>query len=221
MTTDAARRLERVVLAAIAVLLSLLATGWALAHGATPWPAVAVLLGCAALTRLALRWPGLGASTPSIAAWFGVAAALVFVPSIWIEYVGRTVDNRLLTVTILSLWTTAGVVATRASGRVRDATIASTVSAILSTVVFLIAVLGAYDVLRGSALQDVFFRTEGTYDDFRHSGGADLATFVIDDMFGGVFFHLLFGTLIASGVGSAGGAATATILRLRRRRAAA
>jgi hypothetical protein len=221
LPTDAARRLERVVLAAIAVLLTLLAVGWILAHGATPLPAVAVLLGCAVFTRFALRWPGVGPSTPSIAAWFGVAAAAIFVPSIWIEYVGRTVDNRLLAVTILSLWTTAGVMATRASGRVRDATIASTVSAILSTVVFLIAVLGAYYALRGSALQDVFFRTEGTYDDFRRSGGGDFTTFVIEDMFGGVFFHSLLGALIASGVGSIGGAAVATVLRLRRRRVAA
>jgi hypothetical protein len=62
--------------------------------------------------------------------------------------------------------------------------------------------------MRGSSLQDRFFRTEGTYQDFARSGGGDFGAFVIGDLFGGAFFHLLLGGLAGALLGMIGGTLT-------------
>jgi len=71
--------------------------------------------------------------------------------------------------------------------------------------------------LRSSALQEQFFRIEGTYEDFARSGIGDFGTFVIGDLFGGAFFHLLFGGLFGVILGTLGGAVTIGLFRVLKR----
>jgi|SRR5437867_6564842 len=81
------------------------------------------------------------------------------------------------------------------------------------------AILAPYYLLRGSALQDRFFRTEGDYEDFVRSGMKDFNAWVMGDMFGGTFFHLLLGALIAAALGSVGGILPVALVREQKRRA--
>jgi len=67
---------------------------------------------------------------------------------------------------------------------------------------------GIHYVLRGSEVQERFLRTEGDYDDFARSGMSDFNTWIIADMFGGVFFHLLLGAVAAAALGAVAGALT-------------
>jgi hypothetical protein len=147
----------------------------------------------------------------------GALSAAVFMPSILIEYTGRTLDNRIM------LWAgavscgLAGTIAAWRTKRVRIAVCASTLSAMIGSLAFVIAVLGSYCLLRGSALQDRFFRTEGDYDDFAKSGMMDFNAWVTADLFGGVFFHLLLGALVAAALGLIAGTLVIGCLRLAER----
>jgi hypothetical protein len=187
-------------------------------------PTVAVLAPIAALTVYAVVIHyGVRAVTaldPAMLRVIGVCGALsaaVFVPSILIEYTGRTVDNGIMAGAVAVCCGLAGTVAVWRTGRVRLAVYASTLSAMIGSLAFVIAVLGSYCLLRGSALQDRFFRTEGDYDDFARSGLTDFNAWVIEDLFGGVFFHLLPGALIAAALGLIAGALVIGCRRVSRR----
>ena len=69
-------------------------------------------------------------------------------------------------------------------------------------------------MLRGTTFQEQFFRTEGTYDDFARSGISDFRTFIMGDLFGGAFFHLLLGGLAGALLGSIGGGLMVGVNRL-------
>lgn len=144
----------------------------------------------------------------------GVLSVVVFVPSILIEYAGRTIDNGVSLGAVAVCCGTAGAMAAWRTRRIGVAVYASTLSAMIGLLSFVIAVLGSYAVLRGTALQDRFFRTEGDYDDFARSGMTDFNRWVTEDLFGGVFFHLLLGALIAAAIGGLTGIVVIGCLRL-------
>ena len=139
---------------------------------------------------------------------FGIASAAVLVPSLLVEYFGRRVNNALMVAIVFTLWFLAGALAARLTGRIRDAVLSSTLSAQIGSLANVGAILASYYVLRGSSLQDRFFRTEGTYEDFARSGAGDFSAFVMGDLFGGAFFHLLLGGLAGALLGIVGGTLT-------------
>jgi hypothetical protein len=147
----------------------------------------------------------------------GVLSAVVFGPSILIEYAGRTVDNGVMLGAVAVFSSIAAALAAWRTRRVGVAVYASTLSAMIGSLAFVTAVLGSYALLRGTALQDRFFRTEGDYDDFARSGMTDFNRWVIEDLFGGVFFHLLLGALIAAVLGLLVGTLAIGCLRIGER----
>ena len=155
-------RFERFLICAMAVVFALLLFGWFLAPSVIPFAPVIALVAYATIARLGV--PVMRRSDPrtlTIAAWCGTVAAVIFVPSILIEYAGRTVDNALMYGAVFFVWFLAGVLAARLTGQVTDAVLATTVSAMISSLVFITTLLASYYLLRGSALQETFFRTEG------------------------------------------------------------
>ena len=208
-----ARRLHAGIQSMVALTLGLLAFGWYLAPRVMPLMPAAVFLAYALFARITLTRPALGARVPVIACATGIMASAVFVPALWIEYAGRTANNGWLFGSIVALWAVAGWLAASQSGRVGDAIVASTLSAMITSVAVVIAVLAPYYLLRGTPLQDVFFRTEGTYDDFARSGVADFNTWVIEDMFGGAFMHSAFGAVVGAVLGAMTGGVTVLLRR--------
>ena len=154
--------------------------------------------------------------TQWVTAAFGVLSAAVLVPSLLAEYFGRTVNNAVMVVVVSALWLCSGAVAARLTGRIRDAVLSSTLSAQIGSLANVGSILTSCYILKGSALQDRFFRTEGTYEDFARSGISDFGAFVMGDLFGGAFFHLLLGGLIGALLGMIGGVLTVGVTYLKR-----
>lgn len=202
MNGNATGRLEWGLQAGIVTALALLAVGWGLAPKVVPLAPSIILIACGvfwhlAVSRLQVAHP----RAVAVSVVFGAFSALVFVPSILVEYFGVTVNNTTMSVAMFALWLAAGTIVAVLTGRVGAAVLSSTVSAQIASLASVITMLASYYVLRGSALQERFFRTEGTYEDFARSGLKDFGTFVVEDMFGGTFFHMVLGTLAGALLG--------------------
>ena len=216
--SHAARRLAQGIQASVALVLVLLAYGWRLAPAAVPIAAAAVLLAYALFAHVSVA---IAKETSPRIQWVtlacGVASAAVLIRALVVQYFGRAANNATMVTVVFAMWLVAGMTATARTRRIRDAVIASTLSAQIGSLANVGFILASYYVLRGSALQEQFFRIEGTYEDFARSGIGDFGTFVIGDLFGGAFFHLLFGGLFGVILGTLGGAVTIGIFRVLKR----
>jgi hypothetical protein len=143
-------------------VLALLLYGWALAPSVNPVAPALVLVAYGFAARHALR--ALDRSDPAILRAIvicGLMTAVVLVPSILVEYAGRTVNNGWMLGSVAGLCAIAGAIAAWRTMRIHDAVFGATLSAMIGSLAFVMAVLASYYFLRGSAVQDRFFRTEG------------------------------------------------------------
>jgi hypothetical protein len=208
--------LERGLMLGVLASLALLAFGAALAPSTFPiaLAPAAVLVVYAVIVHVGVDAVRRGhPKIVLVTTMCGLLGALVLVPSILIEYFGRTVNNAYAFGAAFVLWFSAGVMAARLSRRIRDAVLSSTLSAMMSSLFNIAAVLASFYLLRGSALQDRFFRTEGDYEDFARSGEKDFNTWIVGDLFGGAFFHFLLGALIGAALGCLAGVVTVSLVR--------
>jgi hypothetical protein len=218
-TSRAAVRLGRGVQTGVLLVFALLVFGWIQVPSAAPIAPAAVLLAYAGFAHLGVRITAQrNPRTPGVTAAFGVLSAAVLVPSLLVEYFGRTLNNAVIVAIVVALWFCSGVLAAKLTGRIRDAVVSSTLSAQIGSLANVGSILVSYYALRGSALQDVYFRTEGTYEDFARSGASDFSTYIMGDLFGGAFFHLLLGGLIGAFLGLIGGVVTVVVTRVAKRR---
>jgi hypothetical protein len=202
----AARRLALLVQAAVVLVLALLAFGWSRVPAASPIAAVSVLIAYAAMAHVSVMMARPGTSRIQwVTLACGSVSAAVLIGSLAVQYFGRTSNNAVMVAVVFGLWLVAGLVAAASTGRIRDATLSSALSAEIGSLANVGFILASYYVMRGSPLQEQFFRIEGTYDDFARSGGADFGVFVMGDLFGGAFFHLLLGGLFGLLLGTIGG----------------
>ena len=95
--------------------------------------------------------------------------------------------------------------------------LSSTLSAQIGSPVSVGTILASHYLLRGSALQERFFRTEGIYQDFARSSTSDFGVFVMGDLFGGAFFHLLLGGFTGAFLGMIGGGLTVGVTQAFKR----
>jgi hypothetical protein len=107
----------------------------------------------------------------------------------------------------------AGGLGAMAGRGVRDGVMAALWNAIAGYMSWYPLVLIGYHAFSGTAGQDRAVRAEGTYQDFARSGMGDLKAFVLQDLFGAGFDHLILGTVLALLFGSA---AAATVALMRR-----
>lgn len=212
-----ARRLAWGVYVSATLVLLLLGFGWSLVPAAAPIAPTIVLVAYVVLAHFTVVVGGqTGSRVQMTILACGILSAAVLMWSGVIQYFGRTANNGIMVATVFGLWLVVGIAAAASTGRIRDAVLSSTLSAEIGSLANVGFILASYYILRGSALQDQFFRTEGTYDDFARSGAGDFGTFVIGDLFGGTFFHLLFGGLFGALVGAIGGALTVGVIRVTR-----
>jgi len=191
----------------VSAVFLLLAYGWSLAPQVVPAAPSAVLIGYLGVAYLSQAGDSEGgAAVPLLTLASGCISAAILIRAVAIQYVGRTADNALMVALVAGVWLAAGIVAAARTRRIRSAVLSSTMAAAIGSLANIAFILGSYYVLKGSSLQDRFFRTEGTYDDFARSGAHDFGVFVIGDLFGGAFFHLLFGALVGALLGLFGGA---------------
>lgn len=156
-----------------------------------------------------LGFPRLRLENLHLAGQFGLLAGAIFATEILLEYVLLPRDNSgwglIEYALVFAVIFGAGVVQAYRSRRIRSGILASVVSSMLASVIWLIFVLLTFYIFRGSARQALVFTAEGNYADFASSGMQDFNAFIMEDFFGGGFFHLVLVPILAILLGTAGG----------------
>ena len=98
--------------------------------------------------------------------------------------------------TYLLLLMVSALRAARTTSRIRDGVIAAIWYVILAQLIWVLVELAAYYLFGETQVGQEFIRTE-MGEDFKRSGMADFQAFVIGDLFGAVFFHMLLIGLVA------------------------
>jgi hypothetical protein len=141
----------------------------------------------------------------------GLALGAFFAAQVLVEYaipVTPRLDSLLGLITFgsLPLWFLAtGLVGGRRGGSVRAGIAAAALAAIVGTLAWFLVVLGSYEAFRGTHWQDRVLLADNVLADFRGSGMTDLRAFVLQDSWGGGFFHMLLSPILAVPFGALGG----------------
>ncbi len=148
---------------------------------------------------------------PELLKWmavFGLLAGATFAGEILLEYAVLPTDNTSWGAieygSVLTLFFLCGLLVSYQYKSIKSGVISSIMSAMLGSLVWLVFVLLFFYLFRGTARQELVFRAEGNYIDFANSGMADFNTFIMEDFFGAVFFHLLLSPLLAAILGTLG-----------------
>jgi hypothetical protein len=151
---------------------------------------------------------------------FGLVAGAVFVGEMLWEYLTLPGDNTSLGLiefgTVFGLYFCAGLVMAYRSGQVRQGIWAAIASAMIASLIWLIALFIIFYIFRGTPQQAQVFRAEGNYEDFARSGMTNFDAFIMEDFMGAAFFHLLLGPLAALVLGALGTLLGKAAVRLRR-----
>ncbi len=156
--------------------------------------------------------PRLARTNPDILHWagvFGLFAGVIFISEILWEYITLPTDNTRLGLiefgSVFSLYFLSGLVVVYRTHQLRQAIFTAIGSAMIGSLIWLIAVLTIFYLFRGSPQQVQVFRAEGNFEDFARSGMSDFNTFIMEDFMGAGFFHLLLGPVVATILGTFGG----------------
>jgi hypothetical protein len=151
---------------------------------------------------------------------FGLLAGAIFAGEILLEYAILPADNTSWGVIefgcVFALYFLSSVVVAYRRKGIRVGIVAAVVTAMLSSVVWLIFALLAFYIFRGTTRQEHVFMAEGNFEDFARSGVSDFNAFVMEDFFGAGFFHLLLGPIIAAILGTIGGLSGKGLARIRK-----
>jgi len=152
-----------------------------------------------------------GRKTPAFYAGIrsGLAVGFIFTGEMILEYILLPDDNSkmglieyglvLLSFFILALWITFQ------TGQFRNGIFASITSAMIGSMIWLIAVLFIFYLFHGTGRQVQVFLAEGNMEDFARSGMTDLDAFIMQDFWGAGFFHSILLPLLSVIMGSIGG----------------
>jgi hypothetical protein len=138
----------------------------------------------------------------------GSLASAIFAGEILLEYALLPKDNTSWGVmefgSVFALYFISSLLAAYRSKSIRDGILVAVETAMLSSVVWLIFILLTFYLFRGTARQGQVFMAEGNYEDFIRSGMKDFNTFMMEDLLGGGFFHLLLAPILAAILGMPG-----------------
>jgi hypothetical protein len=147
-----------------------------------------------------------------IGAVFGLAAGIVFGFEILLEYLilpDTSMNTRLgwiefgtafLLFALAAFWTAYSI------GEVRAGVRAAFWSSIVASTIWLTVLLLVTYAFWGTVRQEQVFRAEGDYEDFVRSGMHDFRAFMLQDLRGASFFHLLLAPPLAMLLGLASSA---------------
>jgi hypothetical protein len=216
--------LQAAVLAGVGIGIALVIFGWILV------PATNLFSIGAALTILAIygllgrffpaRLYRLNPHILQLAIGFGLCAGVVFVSEMLWEYLALPADNSTLELlefgSVFGLYLLAGLLIGQRTRQIRQAVLTAASSAMIGSLIWLIAMLVIFYAFRGSLRQVHVFQIEGNYQDFARSGMDDFDALVMEDFMGAGFFHLLLGPLVAIILGVLGGLLGKALARIHR-----
>ena len=155
-----------------------------------------------------------------LVAVFGLLAGIIFAGEILLEYALLPTDNTSWGLiefgSVFALYFLSGWWVAYRSTSIKAGTLAAILSAMLSSVIWLIFLLLTFYFFRGTTRQEIVFTAEGNFEDFARSGMSDFNTFVMEDFLGAGFFHLLLSPLLAAILGTIGGVFGKGIGQLRK-----
>lgn len=150
----------------------------------------------------------------------GLLAGIVFAGEILLEYLLLPADNTLFGLVefglVFLIYAGASGWLTARGNRLRAGVLGAVATAMISSLIWCIALFVVFYLFTGTARQVAVFRAEGNYDDFQRSGMGDFNAFIMEDFLGATFFHLLLGPLLAAALGAIGGLIGMVLGRLRR-----
>jgi len=140
---------------------------------------------------------------------FGFVAGVIYAAEILLEYLLLPSDNTRYGLVEFGLvflsYVTAGFIAALKTRRARNGLMTAVGAALISTLLWYIVLLATTYAMKGTPQQAMVFRAEGNLDDFARSGSANFEAWLMQDLLGAGFFHLLLGLIIAAILGSVGG----------------
>lgn len=205
--------IQKSFLAAVGIGLALVLLGWVLVPTTNILSIVGALLiliiygmlGYFGIPRLDHR----NHQILRVAGTFGLAAGIIFISEILWEYIALPADNTTLGLlefgSVFALYSLSGMIVAFRIQQLHQGVLTATSSAMIGSLIWLIAVLSIFYLFRGSPQQAQVFHAEGNFDDFARSGMSDFNTFIMEDFMGAGFFHLLLGPIVAAILGTLGG----------------
>jgi len=212
--------LQKALLLGVLLGLTLVIFGWILIPR-TNW--LGIVAACLMLGMYGLVvYFGLPKIHPEILRWsgrFGLIAGIIFLGEILIEYIILPKNNTNWGLiefgSVFFLYFLSSLWVSYQSARLRSGIVTAILSAMLSALIWLITMLVMFYLFQGTDRQVEVFRAEGTYEDFARSGMTDFNTFIMEDLLGAGFFHLLLGPILASILGAIGGLLGRGIAKIR------
>jgi hypothetical protein len=167
-----------------------------------------------------LGFPRIRPETLTLASVFGLIAGIIFAGEILLEYWILPKDNTSWGLiefsSVFALYFLSGLFVSYRYKGIKHGILAAIVSAMLSSIIWLIFTLITFYIFRGTARQEFVFRAEGNFEDFARSGMKDFNTFIMEDFLGAGFFHLLLSPLLATILGTISSMLGKGIVQLRK-----
>jgi hypothetical protein len=212
--------IQKVFLLGVLLGLILVLLGWILVPAAS---LISVAGACLILVLYGLTgyfvFPRLSSEVMRTGLVFGLLAGVIFAGEILLEYAVLPNDNTSWGLvefgSVFVLYFVSGLWAAYRSRSIKSGTLAAVLTAILSSVIWLLCLLLVFYLFRGTLRQELVLKAEGTFEDFARSGMSSFSTFVMEDQLGAGFFHLLLAPLIAAILGATGGVLGMGIAKLR------
>lgn len=165
-------------------------------------------------------FPRMQPEVQRLIAIFGSLAGIIFAGEILLEYALLPTDNTRWGLVefggVFAVYFLSGLRAAYKTKSIKAGTLTAILSAMLSSLSWLIVVLLTFYLFRGTLRQEQVFRAEGNFEDFARSGMNDFNTFVMEDFLGAGFFHLLLSPIFATVLGTIGSAVGKGIVKLRK-----
>jgi hypothetical protein len=162
-------------------------------------------IGWVAPKAIQAKWPRI----LSVTMVLGIFGGLVFACEVLLEYVLLPENNAGMGFIefglVLFVYALAAAHTAYRFRSVRAGIIAAGATAMISSLIWFLAVLTAFYAFYGSHRQVLVFQAEGNYEDFARSGMTDFRAFIMEDFLGAGFYHLLLGPLIAATLGAIAG----------------
>jgi hypothetical protein len=166
--------------------------------------------------RIREKWPAILSACAS----FGMFAGFIFVFEVVLEYILLPADNTRMGFVefglVLFIYALAAAFAANRYRSVGAGTTAAAATAMISSLIWFIAVLTTFYCFYGTPRQELVLRAEGNYEDFARSGMADFSAFTMEDFFGAGFYHLLLGPFVAAALGAVAGSIVISFHIVRR-----
>lgn len=150
----------------------------------------------------------------------GLLIGSIFLGEMLLEYIILPGNNSQMGLIeyglVLLIFFTLASWAVYQTGRFRDGLFATIISALIGSMIWLIAVLAIYYLFHGTARQSLVFLAEGNLEDFTRSGMTDLNAFIMQDFWGAGFFHSTLLPFLSIIIGSIGSLLGILLVRIRK-----